>query len=63
MDSLYILMLNEKLLIKTSQEKASCLKSGNICPFRFLERIAISGADSINWIFRDLKFHFSLKTV
>ena len=25
MDSLYILMLNEKLLIKASQEKASCL--------------------------------------
>jgi hypothetical protein len=32
-------------------------------PFRFLERIAISGADSINWIFRGLKYHFSLKTV
>jgi hypothetical protein len=32
-------------------------------PFRFLERIAISGADSINWIFRGLKYHFSLKNV
>ena len=28
-----------------------------------LERIAISGADSINLIFRGLKYHFSLKNV